>query len=79
MNYRFFLPNNNDVDFLTNRGDIGILVGASYSVTKRIDLGIEYCIGLTTIYSASGTIDSSNFTLNTKNQFGQIRLEYSLK
>lgn len=77
-NYRHFLPHNESVDFLTNRREIGIILGASYRLNNRLDVGLDYYFGLSKIYSSSGLIDNQEFTLDAYNQFGQIRFEYYL-
>lgn len=79
INYRFFLPNNHAVDALTNRGEIGLMAGTTYRIGKWMGVGLDYTIGLTKIYQTSGTIDSSQVSLDVFNHFGQIRLEYFLK
>ncbi|HPH45579.1 MAG TPA: hypothetical protein PLJ60_11145 [Chryseolinea sp.] len=78
-NYRFFLPNNSDVDFLTNRSDLGIITGLTYRGFGRLEIGMDYYFGITKLYSSAGTIDTTEFELNTRNQFAQIRIEYALR
>lgn len=77
-NYRHFLPHNESVDFLTNRRELGIILGASYRLTNSLDVGLDYYFGLSKIYSSSGLIDIQEFTLDAYNQFAQIRFEYYL-
>ncbi len=74
----FSFPYNKDVDFLTNKNDIGIITGISYRGFNRLEIGFDYYFGITKLYSSSGTVDSTEFTFNTRNQFAQIRIEYAL-
>jgi hypothetical protein len=76
LNYRFFLPNNESVDFLTNRREIGILPGISYRVSPKFEIGIDYFFGLTEMYNAAGTIDNQEVNIETYNRFSQIRFLY---
>jgi len=76
FNYRFFFPNNESVDFLTNRREIGILPGISYRIDSKIEIGVDYFFGLTEMYSASGTIDNQDVSVQTHNRFAQIRFSY---
>ena len=78
VNYRFFFPYNKDVDFLTNKSDVGIITGISYRGFDRLEIGFDYYFGITKLYSSSGTVDTTEFTFNTRNQFAQIRIEYAL-
>jgi len=79
LNYRFFVPNNDAVDFLTNRGEMGLITGAYYNITDKLRIGGNYTFGLTKIYSAGGTIDSQEFDLTVKNQFYQLTIEYLIR
>ena len=79
VNYRFFLPHNSSVDDLTNRRELGLISGITYRLNKKIDMGLDYCAGLTKIYSPSGSIDSQSFSANARNQFAQLRIDYRIK
>lgn len=77
-NYRFFMPNNDNVDALTNRGDAGLIGGASYKITKQLNIGLQYYFGLSKIYTSSGLINSQEFTFDVRNEFALVRIEYLL-
>jgi hypothetical protein len=79
LNYRFFVPNNDAVDFLTNRGEMGLITGAYYNITDKLRIGGNYTFGLTKVYGAGGTIDSQDFNMTVKNQFYQLTIEYLIR
>jgi hypothetical protein len=74
-NYRFFFPNNKDVDFLTFRGDLGIVTGACWRMNDNISIGVDFLFGVTKVYT-SGGYAGSVFSLDTRNRFSQITFEY---
>jgi hypothetical protein len=76
LNYRFFFPDNDAVDFLTNRGESGLITGAYYNVTDQIRIGGNYTFGLTTVYRTSGDVNSLALDMSVKNQFYHITVEY---
>jgi len=79
LNYRFFFPNNDAVDFLTNRGELGLIAGAYYNVTDKLRIGGSYTFGLTTTYSVGGIIDSQDVDMTVKNNFYQLTIEYLIR
>ncbi len=76
-NFRHYFPNNDAVDFLTARNEFGAIAGISYRVTETMSVGFEYYFGLTKIYKASGHLDSSEFSMNVRNEFAQFTFEYT--
>ena len=79
LNYRFFAPNNDAVDFLTNRGDLGLTAGAYYNVSDKIRIGGSYTFGLTTAYRSAGTVDFQPVDMTVRNQFYQVAVEYVIR
>jgi len=76
MNYRFFMPDNDDVDFLTNRGEAGIMGGLFYRVNSKWHVGADGYYGLTEIYSAAVMINGYEADFIVRNQFLQLYIEY---
>lgn len=76
LNFRFWVPNNDSVDVLTGRPEIGMLGGVSYNLYKRISIGLEYYYGLTNILRGYYYINSSQLIeYNVRNQFIQVVIE----
>lgn len=78
-NYRFWMPNNSDVDFLTNRGDFGVLMGISYPIADKWRVGAEYLFGITKVYSYNGTIDGTEVSATASNNTFQFFIQYRFK
>lgn len=77
LNSRFWQPNNSDVDLLTARPELGILVGAYYELNSKLNIGLDYYYGLTKMNNSIYVIDSSQpFTFIMYNRFLQMNLEY---
>jgi hypothetical protein len=77
VNSRFWQPNNSDVDLLTARPELGILVGAYYRLNYKFNIGLDYYYGLTKMDKSSYTINTSPpFTFIMYNRFLQMNLEY---
>jgi len=76
LNFRFWAPNNDSVDVLTARQEIGLLGGISYNVFKKINIGLEHYYGLTDIWGGSYTGNNSQIIqFHARNQFTQITIE----
>lgn len=78
-NYRFWMPNNSDVDFLTNRGDFGVLMGISYPIADKWRVGAEYLFGITKVYSYTGTVDGTDVSATASNNTFQFVIQYRFK
>jgi len=78
VNYRHFLPHNESSDYSMNRREWGIISGISYHLNNKLHVGLDYYFGLTKIFSSAGLIDNQDFTMDTRNQFFQLRFEYEL-
>ncbi len=77
INSRFWQPNNSDVDLLTARPELGILVGAYYELNSKLNIGLDYYYGLTKMDKSEYMINSDPpFTLIMYNRFLQMNLEY---
>lgn len=77
-NYRFYFPNNDDVDMLTNRGEAGLMAGLSIPITKRLMLGIEAYTGLSKLYTSVVTIDGTEYDFDVRSQFWAFNIEYRI-
>lgn len=76
LNFRFWAPNDDSVDVLTAKPEIGMLGGISYNLIKRINIGIEHYYGLTSILKGSYSGNNSQLIeYNVMNQFTQIVIE----
>jgi hypothetical protein len=76
LNFRFWAPNDDSVDVLAGRPEIGMLGGISYHLIKRINIGIEHYYGLTSILKGSYSGNNSKLIeYNVMNQFTQIVIE----
>lgn len=75
-NYRFFMPYNKDVDFLTNRREIGFIAGIFYKVSDKFNVGIDQYFGGTKLYVSHGQINGIDSELIVRNQFIQAYVEY---
>jgi len=76
LNFRFWAPNNDSVDVLTARPEMGMLGGVSYNLIKGINISLEHYYGLTNILSGSYFINNSQLIEYTvRNQFTQIVIE----
>jgi hypothetical protein len=73
LNTRLWAPNNDNVDVLTARPEIGLLGGVSHKLVKALNIGFDYYHGLTDIYS--GSISQSG-EFHVRNQFIQLTLEH---
>lgn len=78
-NFRHFFPDNDAVDFLTARNEIGVILGGSYRVSTALSIGVDYYFGITRVYALSGTVDSEPYQINVRNQFGEVTVEYRLR
>lgn len=67
----------NRADMISGRSELGVIGGAVYSLTERINIGVEYHAGLTEIYKAGGSIDSHAYELRGKNHVAQLIFEIS--
>lgn len=65
------------VDMISGRSEFGVIGGAVYSLTDRINIGVEYHAGLTEIYKGGGTIDGRTYELRGKNHVAQFIFEIS--
>jgi len=74
-NLRFWFPNNANVDALTGRNELGLILGLNRNVSKRVNIGAEFYSGLTKIYSYTES-SSSTKKANVTNNFLQIGVEY---
>lgn len=65
-------------DFLSNRQELGILVGFGVNLSKRVQLESRYFVGVTSIYSMfySQVNGLTDFKFDVKNRFFQIGLDY---
>lgn len=79
INYRFFFPNNEQVDLLTGRGEIGIITGITFLHFSKFDLGIDYYMGITEVFSATYVGPTSIDRFSATNNFMTLRVEYKLK
>jgi hypothetical protein len=80
LNSRFWVPNNDNVDVLTARQEIGMLGGISYNLIKRINIGLDYYYGLTDISGGSYSINNSQLAeYHVRNQFTQLTIEHKFK
>lgn len=76
LDFRFWAPNNDSVDALTARQEIGLLGGISYSLFKKITIGLEHYYGLTEIWGGSYIGNNSQLIqYHVRNQFTQITIE----
>lgn len=76
LDFRFWAPNNDSVDALTARQEIGLLGGISYSLFKKITIGLEHYYGLTDIWGGSYIGNNSQLIqYHVRNQFTQITIE----
>lgn len=76
LNFRTWAPNNNSVDALTARQEIGVLGGISYNLIKRINIGVEHYYGLTDILNGSYPGNNTHLMkYQVRNQFTQITIE----
>lgn len=78
-NFKQYLSSNstNRPDMISGKCEFGIIGGAAYSLTDRINIGIEYHAGLTKIYKGGGTIDGRNYALTGRNHLAQLVFEIS--
>lgn len=78
-NFKQYLSSNstNRPDMISGKSEFGIIGGAAYSLTDRINIGIEYHAGLTKIYKGGGTIDGRNYALTGRNHLAQLVFEIS--
>ena len=72
-----FLPNNDDVVFLSATNEFGLIVGGAFRVNEVVSIGVDYYFGLTKISSSGGSIDGSFYDLHMRNEFVQLTVEYS--
>lgn len=79
LNYRSFMPNNDDVDFLTARKELQLLAGISISFENGIEIGIEYYFGLTSVYGYSGPVDGEEVDMSVYNNSAMIYYAYTFK
>ncbi len=77
FNARFWKPNNDDVDVLTNRTEVGILLGITRRITRRVNSGLDFYYGLTDVYGGSIYSSAPPVNFYVRNQFAQLTLEYS--
>lgn len=78
-NYRFFMPNDADVDFLTFRGEFGVLSGINFFVSNKLKIGGEYLFGLTKVYKALTTTEIVNSEITASTRSFQFYVQYKLK
>lgn len=76
--YTFHFPNDNSVTFLTNRGEIGLVAGASLPLKTRLTLAVEYVHGLTELYSSGGTVDGIDYSLSVRHRLVSAGIHYRL-
>jgi len=74
LNTRFWAPNNDNVDVLTARPEVGLLGGISHKLVKSINIGFDYYQGLTHIYGGN---NSQSGEFHVRNQFIQLTFEHS--
>jgi hypothetical protein len=80
LNFRFWLQNDANSDVLAGRPEIGILVGISYSVNSRINIGFEHYYGLSKMLIGSYYGDNLQvIRYHMRNQFTQITIERAFK
>ncbi len=83
INYRKFFNQDYEelgvIDTFSGRNEIGTIGRIAYRAHPKFTIGVEYCIALTQIYSVVGIYDGEEYKMKTRNQFGQVTLEYNLK
>ncbi|MBX2943579.1 MAG: hypothetical protein KF860_14670 [Cyclobacteriaceae bacterium] len=67
------------MDALTNRGEVGVVSALSYKITSQLNVGIQYCYGLTKVYTSTGIINSEEYSFEAWNKFAQLKFELFLK
>lgn len=78
-NFKQYLSSNstNRPDMISRKSEFGIIGGAVYRLSEKINMGIEYHAGLTKIYKGGGTIDGQAYELTGRNHLGQLVFEIS--
>lgn len=64
-------------DMISGRSEFGVIGGAVYSLTERINIGVEYHAGLTEIYKAGISTNERVYELRGKNHLAQFIFEIS--
>ncbi len=78
-NYKFFFADNDRVDFLTFRGDAGVLFGVNYAISTQWKAGVEYLHGLTKVYRSIGSVDGGDVDLSVTNNSLSVFVLYNFK
>ena len=76
-NYRQYLPTK-PVDIVSGQSEFGIVAGVFYEITDKIDIGLDYYIGVSKIYTGGGNIDGQEYEITARNRFAQLTLEIKL-
>lgn len=92
VNYRLFWDREANVqgfDFFQNLSEFGVIIGANLNISKRINLGIDYCMGITKIFGAAiftgdplanpPVAPTLLYDFYARNNFIQLKMEYRLK
>jgi len=77
LNYRKFF-NQDGIDSFSSRNELGAIGRVGYRLNPKFTVGIEYCIALTKIYKVGGIFNGEEYKMSTRNEFGQITLDYKL-
>jgi len=82
INYRKFFAQEyvqkGGFDTFSSKDEFGVIGRLAYRLNTRFTLGVEYFIALTNIYSAGGNYNGGEFMMETRNEFGQVTLDYKL-
>lgn len=75
--FRSFFPNNDNVDLLVTKKEIGINLGAYVKAGDHFRIGADYYLGTRVIYNSYVTIDNESFELKVRNRGIVVNVEYS--
>ncbi|MCE7865143.1 MAG: hypothetical protein DYG99_16540 [Bacteroidetes bacterium CHB5] len=74
FNSRFWAPNNQSIDILTAKQEIGLLAGSCVNL-KNFSVGLDFYYGLTKIHGGSITYNGEFYTFEVINIYSQITIE----
>lgn len=76
-NYRQYFSSKT-VDMFSGQSEFGIITGAYYQVTDKINVGMDYYFGLTNIFKSGGNFNGQLYYITGKNQAAQLTFEIAL-
>ncbi len=78
INARTFFSSDRSWDYLSGKSEVGMMTGAYYRITPKLNIGLDYYYGLTRFFRGSVGNGTESYNLDIRNNFLQLSLEFDI-